>query len=599
VFVKLLHRILRWLDDKLARPHALAVIIGLGVLLNASALCLGLTADDHFHAVALREDLRSAGMERAPWDLFAFAKDPASNQALMEEGVFPWWTDPALVISFLRPLSSLTLWLDHALWPHSAVLMHVHSLLWFVLLLLAVWTLYRDLIASHATAALALLLYALDDARSYPVAWVANRNALVALVPGFFAIYAHHRYRSGGARAFAVAAPLALAFGLAGGEPALPVCGYLFAYALFLDRASLSSRLFSLLPYAALVIAWRVLYDRLGYGALNSGIYLDPGREPLTFAAAAAVRLPILMLSQFALPMSDLWEAYPLFGAWLQPAVLCFALGALGALLWLLWPLLRREAHVRFWALGCVLAALPVCGTHPEDRVLTAASLGGAALVATFLSATLQGEVGRPSGVTTAAALALLVIHLVVAPLILPARILAIDSMERLMLASDGSIPRGPLASHQTVVLLNPPLDLFAVYLPPFRLARGIGMPRSLRWLATGESALRVSRIDAQTLKITPDDGFLWSSSQRMFRRAERSFQPGERVRLSDVVFEVTELTADGRPASVVARFGHSLDAPDFVWLQWDKRAYRSFALPPVGGSVRVPAVDLRELLLN
>lgn len=597
--MKLLQRILRWLDEKLARPHALAAIIALGVLLNATALCLGLTADDHFHAVALRDDVRSSGMERAPWDLFAFAKDPQSNLALMEEGAFPWWTDPTLVISFLRPLSSLTLWLDHALWPHSSALMHVHSLLWFVLLLLTVWALYRNLFASRLSAALALLLYALDDARSYPVAWVANRNALVALVPGFLAIYAHHRYRSESALAFGLAAPLALAVGLAGGEPALPVCGYLAAYALFLDRASLASRCLSLLPYAALVIAWRALYDRLGYGALNSGIYLDPGREPLTFAAAAAERLPILMLSQFALPMSDLWEAYPLLGAWLQPTVLCFALLALLALAWLFWPLLRRDALARFWALGCVLAALPVCGTHPEDRVLTAASLGGAALIASFLSAGRQGETGRPSGVITTVSLTLLGIHLVVAPLLLPARILAIDSMERLMLASDGSIPSGPAASEQTVVLLNPPLDLFAVYLPPFRLARGIGMPRSLRWLATGESALTVTRIDAHTLKITPDDGFLSSSSQRMFRRAERPIPVGERVRLSDVAFEVTQLTADGRPASVSAHFAQPLDAAEFVWLQWEKRAYHAFTLPVVGESVRVPAVDLRELLLN
>jgi hypothetical protein len=597
--VKLLQRILRWLTEKLAHPRAVLAIVGLGLLLNATALCLGLTADDHFHAVALRSDLNSPGMERAPWDLFAFAKDPASNLALMEEGVFPWWTDPSLVIAFLRPLSSLTLWLDHVLWPHSPWLMHVHSLVWFVLLLTAVWCVYRSILGPGTTALLALLLYALDDARSYPVAWVANRNALVALTPGFLAIYAHHRFRSGGGLRFGLIAPLLLAFGLAGGEPALPACGYLAAYALFLDGAAWPRRFLSLLPYAALVIAWRLLYDKLGYGALHSGIYLDPGREPLTFSLALVVRLPILMLSQFALPMSDLWEAYPLLAPWLQPLMFGFACVVLGLLGWLFLPVLRSDPRARFWALGALLAAVPVCGTHPEDRVLTAASLGGAALIATFLSASEQGAVTRPARVVAASGLTLLAIHLVVAPLLLPPRILAIDSMERLLLASDPTLPRGLAARHKTVVLLNPPLDLFAVYLPPFRLARGIGMPRSFRWLATGESALDITRVDAQTLKITPEDGFLSTSSQRMFRSSDRRFARGDRVRLSDIAFEVTEVLPDGRPASVLVRFTAPLERADFVWLQWVERGYAPFVLPVVGGHTRIPAVDLRSLLLD
>jgi hypothetical protein len=277
----------------------------------------------------------------------------------------------------------------------------------------------------------------------------------------------------------------------------------------------------------------------------------------------------------------------------------CFALAVLAVLLWLFWPLLRADARARFWALGSLLSAVPVCGTHPEDRVLTAASLGGAALVAIFLSASAQGTLLRPARWVASGGLALIVIHLVVAPLVLPARILAIDAMEHVLLASDASIPSGPAARQQTVVLLNPPLDLFAVYLPPFRLARGIEMPRSFRWLATGESALSIQRVDTNTLKITPDDGFLSSSSQRMFRRSERGFQRGERVVLSDVAFEVTELTSDGRPAAVLARFTAPLDAGEFVWLQWDQRSYRPFVLPNRGESVRVPAVDLRALLFD
>jgi hypothetical protein len=609
--VKSLQRSVRWSAEKLAHPSAAWTIVALGLALNATALGLGATYDDYMHAVALRPELHSAGMKHAPWDLFAFAKDPASNLVLMEEGVFPWWTDPEVMISFLRPLSSFSHWLDHTLWPHSPALMHAHSLLWFALLLSVLWCVYRSVLGAGPVAALALLLYALDDARSYPVAWIANRNALIALTPGFLALYAHHRSRSGvqGGRWWGLAALLLLSVGLAAGEPALPVCGYLVAYAACLDRAPWTRRALSLLPYVLLVIAWRVLYNELGYGALYSGHYLDPGRELPAFLAALVVRLPILMLSQFALPMADLWDAYPLMASWLQPAVYGFALSVLAVLGWSFWPLLRGDARARFFLLGALLAAVPVCAARPEDRVLAASSLGGAALVAMYLShwcsreqprasTSVRDEVARPRWAVTSASLALLAIHVVIAPLTLSSRILAMDSMERLLLASDASIPSGPWAHDKTVVLLNPPLDVFAVYLPPSRLARGLGMPGAFRWIATGETALRLERVDAQALKITPDGGFLAKSSQHMFRRSERRMALGQRVQLSDVTFEVSALTADGRPAAAIARFTRPLDSENFVWLRWDVNAYRRFTLPDLGKSVRIPAADLKALML-
>jgi hypothetical protein len=594
-----LARIVSALERLLAHKRAVAWIVGLGLLLHAVSLGLGLTADDHFHAVALRADLVSPGMERAAWDQFAFAKGPEANRAMMEEGAFPWWTDPDLVIAFCRPLSSLTLWLDHKLWPLTPWAMHLHSLVWFAALLGAAWCAMRRLVPERGVALLALLIYALDDARSMPVGWLANRNSLVALVPGFLALAAHARWRSSGERKFAGLATAALIVGLLGGEPALPVCGYLAAYALFLERGSYAARALSLLPYVVVVLAWRALYNQLGYGALHSGIYLDPGREPLAFAVALLERLPILLLSQFALPMSDLWEAYPMLDPRLQPLTLGFAFVVLAGLAWLLWPLLRREPRLRFWALGLVLATIPVCGTHPEDRVLTATGLGGSVLVAELLVALARGMTLRSAGLSRGVAYVLLVIHLLVAPLLLPVRSLAIVSMELMMLASDASIPHGPSAAGQTVVLINPPVDLFAVYLPAFRLSRGISGPKHLRWLATGESALRLERVDARTLAITPDDGFLASSSQQMFRSPARRFELGEQVHLSGLTLAVTRLLPDGRPATVEARFDANLSAAPFRWFRWEHHRYVPFEPPAVGASVVLDAVDLRQLLFD
>jgi hypothetical protein len=603
-------RALELLQRALSRPGAAWAVALLAALLASSSLWLGLTADDHFHTIAVREHPGIAGVARAPWDLFSFAKNPAINRELMEGGTFPWWTDPELVLQFLRPLSSLTLWFDRVVWPESALLMHLHSMAWFGLLLGAVYLVYRALGGAQQQVVLALLLYAIDDARSMPIGWVAHRNALVALAPAFLALWAHHRWRAQGSLLFGVIAPLCLLLGLSGGESALQICGYLFAYALFVDGAPPLRRVLSLAPYASVVIGWRLIYNQLGYGALNSDIYIDPGREPWEFAQALVVRLPVLLLSQFALPFADLWEVYPLFGSWLQPAVLLLSLLVLGALLWLFWPLLRADARLRFWALGSLLATIPVCGTHPEDRVLSATSLGGAALVAAFLLALWERrlvllvrapgrERPRPRRAALAAGTGLVLIHLVLAPLLLPLRTLVIDQFEVLMERADPSIVQGAEAAHKTVVLLNPPIDFFAVYFPSFRAARGEALPEHFRWLATGESALKVARVDDHTLRLTPADGFLSSSSQRMFRRADRRFAPGEVVALSDVSFQVMEFTDDGRPAEVLARFEQPLESESMQWLRWGKRAYVPFDLPAVGQAVTIPAVDLAGTLVE
>jgi hypothetical protein len=281
---------------------------------------------------------------------------------------------------------------------------------------------------------------------------------------------------------------------------------------------------------------------------------------------------------------------------WVQPVVYGFALSVLTLLGWLFWPLLRADARARFFLVGALLAAVPACAVYVEDRVLTASSLGGAALIAMYLSASVRGEVTRPRGLVASAGLSLLAIHAIIAPLLLPPRILAIESMERL-LASD-SVPSGPSVRDKTIVLLNPPIDVFATYLPPSWLTRGSGLPGGFRWIASGESALQIERLDAFTLKVTPDGGFLSTSSQRMFRRAERPMALGQRVRLSDVTFEVSALTADGRPAAALARFDRPLDSADFVWLRWDVKAYRPATLPAVGQSLHLPAADLKALLL-
>ena len=52
-----------------------------------------------------------------------------------------------LRLAFFRPASALTHLIDFVAWPRAPLLMHLHSLVWFALALVAVCLVYRRLIA--------------------------------------------------------------------------------------------------------------------------------------------------------------------------------------------------------------------------------------------------------------------------------------------------------------------------------------------------------------------------------------------------------------------------------------------------------------------
>jgi len=593
----------RW-RGYLAAPRARLVIAGIAVLLVAPSLRVGLVGDDLFHVLMLRPGTSVRGLPHGPLDLFRFATgQAAANRALMDEGVFPWWADPQARLSFWRPLSSLTHWLDHRLFPDSPALMHAHNLLWYAALILIVGSTYRRLVARPWVAGLALLLYAVDHARGPTVGWIANRNALVALALALPALLSYDSACQRGDRWAAVLGPLFLGLGLLAGETALTVVAYLVAYALFLDDGPRWSRVLRLAPHLGLVVIWRLAHLTLGHGADRSGLYFDPGRDPLRFGMAVVERLPALLLGAFALPFSDLWDVYPLVApAWRQPIWL-LGLAVIGVLVALLRPLAARDRTIGFWSAGCLLSMLPVCAPFPNDRLLMGPSLGAMALVAKLLGAVADGTYPASGGAqrpVKVAAAVLVAVHLMLAPVLLPLRARAVALIDTRLRRADASIPAGDAITRQTLVLVNPPIDPFAGYFPIYRAALGRPAPRHFRWLATGVSELDIERVGANTLRVRPAGGYLASASQLMLRSPRHPLALGETIALTGVTFQVTALTRDGRPAEVEVRFAVPLDDPSLRFMQWDGAdGYIPFEVPPPGRAVRVPAVDLGRALFG
>jgi hypothetical protein len=589
------NRIAAWLGARWA-PW---IVIAIGLTLAAPALTADFTADDHLHRLLARPDPGIPGLHARPLDLFVFANgDPADMLQMRDAGMFPWWVDPELKLSFLRPLSSATHALDHALWPDSAPAQLAHNLLWHALALVAVWLVFRRFLARRWLAVLALALFAFDDARGPVVGWIANRNALVALVFAVPVLLAHDRWRREGWTRGRYLAPLAFAVALGAGESALAILAYVAAHALWLDRAPLRHRALALAPYVVVVVIWRVIYAHLGYGVAGSGIYLDPGADPGGFLVEAATRLPFLLLGQLALPWSDFASFYPVIGV--VTVMLVVALATLTAISLACARLLRRDANARFFATGMLLAAVPVASTFPADRLLTFTSLGAMGLLAQLFGATfrdreLVGD-GRARRVAvTSLVLVLVLLHLVLAPPFLVLRSRSMIAVARVLDRAEASVPVDP---SRTVIIATTPSDALAAYIPITRLSRNQPRPPHLYWLTTATTAVTFERVDERTLRITPSEGFLRHGVDQMTRSARaRRFTIGERVPLSGLVIEIETVTPDGRPNSVLARFSVPLEDPSLMWLRFEGKAYVAYRPPAIGSRETLPIIDFAKLL--
>jgi hypothetical protein len=201
------------------------------------------------------------------------------------------------------------------------------------------------------------------------VAWVSNRNALIATLFGALSLAAYDRARREGDRASRFLGPLCCCLSLFSGEFGLATFAYLVSHACFLDRAPLSARLRALVPYGMVLAIWSSAYAWSGAGVRGSGSYASPLWDPLRFASVFPERAVGLLGAAFGFIPSDLLFLTPhrLALVWLTlslPVLLAVAL--------LLRPVLRVDPLARFWSGGALLALVMDSRTLTVERDLGA-----------------------------------------------------------------------------------------------------------------------------------------------------------------------------------------------------------------------------------
>lgn len=551
--------------------------------------------DDYILGLIARGRGGPVGLSRGTLDLFTFTTgDPESNRRLIDVGVMlPWWTDQHLRIAFFRPLSSFTHWVDEQLFPSSAVLMHLHSLLWFAIFLGAVLWLYRRLETSASLAGLAFYFYAMDDAHATALSWIANRNALIAGTFGCVTLVAHDAFTRHGDRRASANAVISWVLALLSGESAVGMFAYLAAYAAFIDERRARDRVLSLSPYAVLVFLWRLGWGR-GFGAKGSGAYIDPLSDPVDFLGVLPGKLAVLLHGQFSAPPADVAFLGPPSH---QRLVLALATITVVVVGWLLLPLIRSDKVSRFWASGMLLSALPLASTFPSDRLLLFVGIGAMALVARLVQGVVASmNEGRAwTSPRSALTLGLAGLHGVVAPVLLPIRA---AQMELFGVAHDRAamdIPANQAITDRTVVVVAAPVVLFANYIQAEREYQGIPRPKHLYVLSDASSPLEITRSGPMRLTIHPREGFLYTPLERHYRAAP--LPEGTEVRLSAMTARVVRARSDGRPDAVEFEFEGPPE--DYLFVIWKDGHYVPFDLPQEAQSSSVPEEDFGKILLS
>jgi hypothetical protein len=339
-----------------------------GVVLSLPSLAVPLFGDDFLQRLVLEGSVPMLGLDATT--LYDFSR--GGTAPLIEHGFVPWFTHPDASFRFFRPLGSLSIALDHALFGRSALPSHAVNVALFLGTLWLVTALFRRLLPP-ARAGLAAFLFAVAGGHMLNLDWVAGRHGPVAGLFGALALLLHVTARQTNDTPRRAPAQLgswiALLLGLLTSETTLAAFAFIAAYELLAREGPFVKRALGCAPYGAAALGYVALYSALGYGIEHSALYLSPLSDPIAYLSGAVTRLPVLLGEMaIALP-AFLWgwseAARPVL------ALLGLAASALvGALAYRASGSAAERRKLAFLATAAIAGSLPMVGGVVDGRML-------------------------------------------------------------------------------------------------------------------------------------------------------------------------------------------------------------------------------------
>ena len=554
------------------------------------------------------------------WDMFNWVGGTnAERVALFRSGRLPWWAASNVHLGVFRPLPSVLTHFDYATLDglHHPWRMHVHSLLWWLLLVAGVAVLLGTLLPLPL-AAISVGLYALDDGHVVPFAWAANRSELIAFAFVVWALWVEILAQRRGSTALRVLSGALVLLGLASGEHALAPLTYFVALFL-LGSGSLWQRARKLVPLVVLVLVYSAVRARLGYGIAGSGFYIDPLSEPVRYVEACLTRVPILLGELVFSASSEWWfwgypwehqawfrELLPQ-AAWEQSGVrvalvslgIVAGLLSLAAVRWLAQADGRLgERNLRWLLLGALASLIPLSGTIVLGRMTVAPAIAFNALLAYVAWRAGQRVLERSGALWQRIGAGLVVLLIVELAVIEPAMrsragahyMHGVTHVERRWV-EEADYGTDDLSGKYVFVLSS--RDMASQFSIPYIMhAAGRGMPEFATLLSPmGEKVQFLTRTGDNSFEllfpimITRVEPFNGS----VYRPVNDPLRAGDTI--SSVMFDVTVLRVErGQPSHLRFVFRRPVDDPSLIFMVANEHRLQRLEMPPIGERVNIRA---------
>jgi hypothetical protein len=557
---------------------------------------------DDFMQLGILEGV-SPSIWLGPMDVYTLADgDPVHMRTLKDTGAFQWFWNPKFKAKFFRPLSSVLLIIDHAIFGLNPIGYSIHNLLWFASLIIAAGFLMQRAVPGRI-GSLAMVIFSISGIHWYVVYWTAARHIIVAASIGLWSLLAYTKWRGLGWKKGRIISIIGILLSLLAGEAALGILAYLFAFELLATDDALKLKLKNLLPFIILTVAYLIVYTSLGYGAYGGSGYLNPVSAPLGFLLAFPGRFLALAGSMIVGGHAELWmfpsiRLYMILIAVLIIILLSILFKKVISLYGdrtHLFPETNENQHTRtakligsprrgvWWMLlGSVISLIPFTAASPGARCLVVPFVGGAVVISFVLYywwKSIRKLPGLKLRVFSIFCWLLLFIHFVFAPIqrfVGPvfAKNLFVNRLKSVLEKAEFNHQQPP----QKIVLVTVPDFSIGLHSYYYRKLNREPLPDSWWVLSWENCAHQVYRSDSNTFELELING----SINRPF------LKKGTLIELTGMA--VTVLKADNHGAICIEfRFDRSLDDPSLQFLAWIDKRLKSIQMPPVGQSIFLP----------
>jgi hypothetical protein len=569
-------------------------VVFLGVMAHLPSFGVGFYGDDHIHQLVL-EGWAPQQVPLRPWNLYDFGTAEQWTAAA-GHGVWNpiWWLDRDWKIRFIRPVASLSLWLDHALWGSNPSGYHATSVAWYALLLVLVLSMYRSIGCDCRAALLATAFYTATNGAALPVGWIANRNMVLASVATVAAALAVATLRPPWRLPSALLLAGAAATCRESGVVAfLLVAGWLALEAV--RNQGESSRRSWLGVGTAAVCAPAALMVLAACGAgTRSVFYATPWVDPVRYLANLGTLFSAGLLRLVAPVSLDLQVFDP---------GLRLVLSGVGVLV--AWPLaavvaqrVRTHPAAPFLALWLVGSLLLEGAAPPWDRLLFQAAVGSAGLLALFVCSVLDTDLHSEPRRRRVLAWLVVASAGVLSLLNAAAQSTAVAVVASNVRRAVASVDPGPaLGCTADALVLQASNGLIPFVLPSSWLIQTGRSDVRVSAFQLGRRGLVWTREDDRTcLFRSTGEPFLTSLYERVYRSDLRPPRAGHVYHGQMFTAEVVEVAAAG-PTALRLRFDRSLDADDLRFLAPVDDRLAPVTPPPIGATMTLPEVAYDSLL--